>query len=221
MHGEIMDVFELKSVVINSDRRRDGSYKTFEQSMGIFSTRRKAEQFMRGRMVGERYFERFFAFFIFRKELDGGILHPRETVGEFQEAWSYFGDGSLYCHCACDDAGEQSFHGRPARTIRLGKGDLAWFIGHDRIVPCMVSYQPMTNAEYRRRTRELGHDLGLDYMDDSYVVYLYGNNHEHPPAWRLFPFSGSISKHNLGRLLETKKWYDDLDANALRNERES
>ena len=34
-----MNLFELKTVVINGDRRRDGSYKTFEQSMGIFSTR--------------------------------------------------------------------------------------------------------------------------------------------------------------------------------------
>ena len=216
-----MNLFELKTVVINGDRRRDGSCKTFEQSMGVFSTRRKAERFMRGRMVEERYFERIFAFFIYRKELDGGLLHPRNIIGEFLEVWSYLGDGSLYCHCACDDAGEQAFHGRAARTIRLGKGDLAWYMGHDRIVPCMVSYQPMTDVEYRKRARKLGHDLGLGYMDDSYVVYMYGNNHEHPPTWRLFPFFGSLSKHNLKRLLETKKWYDDLDAKALQNERKS
>ena len=49
-----MNLFELKTVVINGDRRRDGSCKTFEQSMGVFSTRRKAERFMRGRMVEER-----------------------------------------------------------------------------------------------------------------------------------------------------------------------
>jgi len=172
-------------------------------------------------MVEERYFERFFAFFIYRKELDGGLLHPGKIIGAFLEAWSYLGDGSLYCHSACDDAGEHTFHGRPTRAIRLKKGDLAWYLGHDRIVPCLVSYQPMTDVEYRRQTRKLGHDLGLDYLDDSYVVYMYGNNHEHPPTWRLFPFSESLSQHNLNRLLETKKWYDSLDAIALQNERKS
>ena len=216
-----MNLFELKTVVINGDRRRDGSYKTFEQSMGIFSTRSNAERFMRERMVEEKYFERVFAFFIYRKELNGALLHPGKTIGAFLEAWSYFGDGRLYCHCACDEAGEQPFYGRSTRTIRLRKSDLAWYMGHDRIVPCMVSYQPMTDVEYRKRARELGHDLGLDYMDDSYVVYMYGNNHEHPPTWRLFPFFGKLSNHNLKRLLETKKWYDDLDAKALQNERKS
>ena len=216
-----MNLFELKTVVINGDRRRDGSYKTFEQSMGIFSTRSNAERFMRERMVEEKYFDRVFAFFIYRKELNGALLHPGKTIGAFLEAWSYFGDGRLYGHCACDEAGEQPFYGRSTRTIRLRKSDLAWYMGHDRIVPCMVSYQPMTDVEYRKRARKLGHDLGLGYMDDSYVVYMYGNNHEHPPTWRLFPFFGSLSKHNLNRLLETKKWYDDLDAKALQNERKS
>ena len=104
-----MNLFELKTVVINGDRRRDGSYKTFEQSMGIFSTRSNAERFMRERMVEEKYFERVFAFFIYRKELNGALLHPGKTIGAFLEAWSYVGDGRLYCHCACDEAGEQPF----------------------------------------------------------------------------------------------------------------
>ena len=85
----------------------------------------------------------------------------------------------------------------------LKRGELAWYMGFKRIIPCIVDILPMTDVEYRRRARKLGQDMGLDYSDDSYLVYLCGKGeqdpmamHEHPLTWMLFPYFGDISKRN-------------------------
>ena len=45
--------------------------------------------------------------------------------------------------------------------------------------------------------------------DDSYCVFLYGNDHDHPLTWRLFPYFGNLSKRNAQRLLKSKQWYEN------------
>ncbi|MBQ7177246.1 MAG: hypothetical protein IJS08_07505 [Victivallales bacterium] len=197
-----MDVFELKAVVLG-EKCRDGSYDVYKRQLGIFSSRRKAEKFMPIIIEKEKKYTRFFAFFIYRRVLDEGLHGPFDIISEFHEVWSYQGDGSFYCHGACDDTCERHFFGRDASTIMLKKGELAWYMAYDKIIPCIVSILPMTDVEYRRRVRELGHDMGLDYSDDSYLVYKCCKgepdlmvSHEHPVTWELFPFFGSLSKRN-------------------------
>lgn len=198
-----MDVFELKAVELHGKKCRDGSYDVSRRQLGIFSSRHKAERFIQIIIEKEKEYTQFFAFFICRRVLDEGLLGPFNTICEFQEVWSYQGDGSFYCHGQCDEACERHFHGRAAHTIMLKKGELAWYMGFDKIIPCVVSILPITDVEYRRRARELGHGMGLDYSDDSYLVYKCCKgepdlmaSHEHPVAWELFPYFGSLSKRN-------------------------
>lgn len=211
-----MDVFELKAVEICGEKRRDGSYDVDERQLGLFSSRQNAESFIRVVIDKEKEYTRFFAFFIYRRILDYGLRGPFESISYFQEAWSYLGDGSFYCHGECDDTCERHFHGRAAQTIMLKRGELAWYMGFRRIIPCIVDLLPMTDVEYRRRAQELGHDLGMDYSDDVYLVYLCGKGepdpmamHHHPMTWMLFPYFGDISKRNMEFLQAIMKKIDE------------
>ena len=213
------NVFELKSVSFWGSLKRDGSNEMYEQWQGVFSSRRKAEEYMQI-IIEDRANERkqdrdkidwdeeFFAFFIYMKTLDEGLLDPMHEVSLFQEVWSYYGDGSFYCHGSCDDNCRKPFRGRPAKTIHLRVGDPAWYWSHKCITPCIVASLPLTDVQYRRWAKRLGHEVGLDCTDDSYTVFTYDNQHEHPQTWTLFPFFGPISNHNLKRLLATQMEYD-------------
>ena len=202
-----MQIFELKSVEIDGNKSPDGSYTTFESQLGIFDSREKAETFMKIVIEKQKSYCRFFAFFIFEKTLNDGLHGPWKGVCEFQAAWSYLGDGTFYCHGDCDDACEKRFHGRPESTIMLKEGDFAWYLDSKQIVPCLVGGLPMTDTEYQKRVEKLGHDMGLDYSDDCYCVYLYKNNHTHPLTWKLFPYFGNLSKRNAQRLLKSQQWW--------------
>ena len=150
---------------------------------------------------------RFFAFFILEKTLNDGLRGPWKGICEFQAAWSYLGDGTFYCHGDCDDTCEKRFHGRPESTIMLKKGDFAWYLTGNKIIPCLVGSLPMTDTEYQKKVEKLGHDMGMDYSDDCYCVYLYGNNHTHPLTWKLFPYFGNLSKRNAQQLLKSQQWW--------------
>jgi hypothetical protein len=203
-----MQIFELKSVEIVGTKSPDGSYKTVESQLGIFDSRQKAEAFMKIVIENQKSYSRFFAFFIFEKTLNDGLHGPWKGISEFQAAWSYLPDGTFYCHGDCDDICEKRFHGRAENTIMLKEGDFAWYLNRNRIVPCLVGSLPITDMEYQKYVEKLGHDMGLDYSDDSYCVYLYGNDHDHPLTWRLFPYFGNLSKRNAQRLLKSKQWYE-------------
>ncbi len=209
------NVFELKAVILSPPMCRDGSYHTYNKEMGVFSSRHKAETYMQlmikqmeQRQKDKETDDEFFAFFIYLKTLDEGLLDPKHEVSEFQEVWSYYGDGSFYCHGSCDENCRKPFRGRLARTIHLRVDDPAWYWSHNCITPCIVSHLPLTNVGYRRWAKRLGHDVGLDCTDDCYTVILYDNQHAHPQTWELFPFFGPISRRNLNRLLASQKEFD-------------
>lgn len=200
-----MQIFELKSMEIDSNKSPDGSYKTVESQLGIFDSQQKVEAFMNIVIKNQKSYSRFFAFFIFEKTLNDGLCKPREGICDFQAAWSYLADGTFYCHGDCDDACEKRFHGRPESTIMLKEGDFAWYLDRKQIVPCLVGGLPMTDMEYQKHVEKLGHDMGMDFSDDCYCVYLYGNNHTHPLTWKLFPYFGNLSKRNAQRLLKSQQ----------------
>ena len=202
-----MQLFELKSVEIDGNKSPDGSYKIYESQLGIFDSRQNAEAFMKIVIENLKSYCRFFAFFILEKTLNDGFHGPWKGISEFQAAWSYLGDGTFYCHGDCDDTSEKRFHGRPESTIMLKEGDFAWYLDRNQIVPCLVGGLPMTDTEYQKQVEKLGHDMGMDYSDDSYCVYLYGNNHTHPLTWKLFPYFGNLSKRNAQRLLKSQQWW--------------
>lgn len=205
-----MQLFELRSVSRSGNKRPDGSYGAFERELGIFDSVEKAESFMRLIIGKESDYSDFHCFVIYEKTLNGGLSGKWDTVCEFQSVRSYLSDGTLYCDSPYDDGCEKPFRGRPAETIKLKAGDLAWYWWYDRIIPCLVGYLPLTDAEYRQQFEKLGHDLGLDYSDACYTVYLGGNDHEHPECWRCMPYYGKISKRNLQRLYASRKYWQTL-----------
>ena len=91
-----------------------------------------------------------------------------------------------------------------AGSIRLKVGDLAWSWWYGRIIPCLIGALPFSDVRYQERIRELGHEMNLDYTDDSYMVYT-GHGHEHPECWRCLPYYGKISRRNLQRLYADKR----------------
>ena len=153
----------------------------------------------------------FFAFLIYERQLN--VLSLKED--DIQAVTSYLADGSFYCHSLCDETCEKPYKGRPVESIKLKKGDLAWYWRWGNIEPCLVECLPYTEEEYAAFCRERGHSPDdpdfhpFDYSDDCYLVYNYGHDHNHPKCWDLFPFNDTITKRNMDRLLATKKWWDD------------
>ena len=200
-----MQLFDLKSISRSGNKHQDGSYEVFKRDLGIFDSVEKAERFMQLIIDRESAYYDFHCFVIFEKTLNGDLGKKWDTVCEFQSIRSYLPDGTLYCDSPYDDGCEKPFCGRPEETIKLKAGDLAWFLDRDRIRPCLVAILPFTDTFYRKKVEEDGHEMGLDYTDDSYKVYTCGNGHEHPECWRCMPYYGKISKRNLQRLHACKR----------------
>ena len=206
-----MQIFELKSITRSSNKHPDGSYEVFERELGVFDKLEKAEAFMRmfiDKVKNEKYghYSEYHCFVIYEKTLNRGLSRKWESICEFEGIRSYLPDGTLYCDSPYDDACEKPFRGRPAETIQLKIGDIAWFWWYDRISPCLVALLPFTDVYYQKRVKELGHEMGLDYSDDCYMVYTCDRGHEHPECWRCMPYYGKISKRTLQRLYARKMW---------------
>ena len=200
-----MQLFELISVKIRSNKNADGEYETYEQCLGIFDAVASAERFIQI-IIGKEisYGDKVFCFIIYEKTLNDGLRPDWQEVSEFQAVWSYLPDGTLHCHGSCDDTCTKPFTGRPADKIPMRVGELGWMYTCGKIVPCLVGILPMTDVEYRKREAALGHSLHFDFVDDSYLVYDY-SFHEHPQTWRVFPYFGTISKRNMNRLLRSRE----------------
>ena len=195
-----MKLFQLKAISRAGNKRADGSYAAFERELGIFGSVEKAERFMKLVIDREGGYAEFHCFVIYEKILDRGWSEKSGTVCEFESVRSYLADGSLYCDSPYDDAGEKPFLGRPAETIKLEVGDLAWCWRRDCIYPCLVSELPLTDVLYRQWA-----GTELDHSDDCYLVHTCDTGHEHPECWRCLPYYGKISKRVLDRLRASEK----------------
>ena len=205
-----MQLFELKSITKSGNKRSDGSYEAYEQALGVFDSVENAETFMRMyidkvKSLSAHWYSEFHCFVIFEKTLNRGLSAKWDSVCEFESVRSYLPDGTLYCDSPYDDACEKPFRGRSAETIRLKVGDLAWCWWCGGIHPCLVAALPMTDVRYQECVRNYGRELGLDYTDDSYTVYLGGYGHDHPECWKCMPYYGKISKRSLQRIHSAKR----------------
>ena len=203
-----MQLFELKAISCSGNKRADGSYAAFERELGIFGSVEKAERFMKLVIDREKEYSSFHCFVVYEKTLDRGVSAKTGSVCEFEAVRSYLADGSFYCDSPYDDACEKPFRGRPAETIALKVGVLAWCWRHDRIYPCLVAELPLTDVRYRQWAEKLGHEPELDHSDDCYLVYTCGMGHEHPECWRCLPYYGGISKRVLKRLYACRERID-------------
>lgn len=200
-----MQIFDLKAVTVVGNKASDGSYKTYEYSLGIFDCVSAAELFLHIHIAEEQKNNpRFFGFFLYEKTLNGGLHEDWGKLCYYQSVWSYLPDGTLYCYSPYDTTCKKPFRGRPAETIPLPVGELAWWWDGSRICPCVVEILPLTDVEYAKRAESLGGDCGYDFTDDCYLVDMYPRTHNHPATWALFPYFGTLSKRNLDRI----RWHD-------------
>lgn len=203
-----MEIFQLKSLEITGRKNCNGSYKVWEDDLGLFDSKEKAEKAVRD-AVRERRWSRFFAFFIYERQVNRPCLNG----DGYRAVTSYLADGTCFCYSPYDAACEKPFKGRPTESIKLKIGDIAWCWRWDYIEPCLVGSLPYTEEEYAAYCKERGHSADdpsyhpFDYSDDCYLVYTGNNDHEHPPCWQVFPFSDSLTERNKERLLASKKWW--------------
>lgn len=201
-----MQLFELKSISRRGCKLSDGSYEVYEQELGIFDSVENAETFMKLVIDKEKKYSQFHCFVIIEKTMNRGLSKKWDNVCEFEGIRSYLPDGTFYCDSPYDDACEKPFRGRPAETIKLKAGELAWYWAGGRIIPCIVAAPPMTDVYYQERVKKCGEELGLDYTDDAYTVFPCDNGgHEHPECWRCVPYYGKLSKRNLQRIQANKR----------------
>jgi len=213
-----MKLFALKELTYWGNKKADdGSYRCSELDCGVYSSLKRAKETMYS-LIGDKVSSERLGFWIFERVIDEGKVGPFDGFCLYDSVRAYYADGRLMCYSPYDEACRREFRGRDPGSVPVKNGELAWWADGGSITPVLVGAGPVTKARWQdmaRRAKERGdgygkgRKTGLDYSDDCYYVYEYDKGHGHPPIWCLFPYFGKISKRNMGRLLKTKKWYDD------------
>ena len=216
-----MKVYLLKVVEIPARKNTDNTITSWEWELGVYDSVKKAEEAIRDYVMYDGAVERIFGFFLYEKILNVGLRKKHKPYGtvvcirEYESVRSYLADGTFWCYYPYPRLphganSEMKFRGR---TVKLKKGDLAFYVCGETITPCIVAETPPTPEDWERErtiTRDGCQDRwsGWHYSEDRYSVYEYGNGRPQPMPWEVFPFFGTISKRNLSRLLKTKEWWE-------------
>lgn len=211
-----MKIFTVKELSYWHNKDAEGAYRFSECDRGIYSTLKRAKETML-ELARESCKERI-GFWIFERIVDQGRVGRFDAFCLYESVRAYYSDGRLMCYSPYDEACRREFRGRDSASVPVKDGELAWHVGGGTMSTVLVGAGPVTKEEWQaiaQRAEKRGFPFGrrrktgLDYSDDCYYVYKYDGGHDHPPIWCLFPYFGKISKRNMGRLLKTKKRYDD------------
>lgn len=219
-HGVMKTVFELERCYLKKGRMREHGFVRpagFDQ-MGYFSTRKKAEKFMR-QCASDSYYSDTFAFYITERVVDGVRFTTRFAR---KSCYSYTADGTLNDYT--DVGSTARYYGRTPDRIHFQPGDIVEMVAYDEIWLCIVAGTPRTVEEcqkyqelcteklrkylHREPTkREIALDYPLDDTDDTYSVLLhYGDGaHEHPSPVSLFKTTRKITKAQRELLLSLRQ----------------
>ncbi len=175
--------------------------------MGYFSSRKKAEMFMK-KYVADFHDDDTYAFFITENVVNGVRFTTRFAR---KSSYSYTADGSLNDYS--DVASNARYYGRTADRIHFQIGDIVEKVGYDEVELCIVAAIPRTVEQcrvYMERCKErlrkylnreptkheIAYDYPLDDTDDTYCVLLhYGDGaHDHPSPVSLFKPTRKITK---------------------------
>lgn len=106
--------------------------------MGYFSTRKKAEKFMR-QCVADSYYSDTYAFFITERVVDGVRFTTRFACKSY---YSYMADGILNDY---SDVGSMArYYGRTPDRIHFQVGDIVEMVAYGEIQLCIVAGTPRT-----------------------------------------------------------------------------
>ncbi|MBO4503342.1 MAG: hypothetical protein J5730_00825 [Bacteroidales bacterium] len=188
--------------------------------LGFFSSRKKAEKFMR-QYIADTCDPNTFAFFIFEDMVDGVRYSTRFAC---KSRYSYTADGKLNDYSDVSTNGKARYYGRTPDRIRFQPGDIVEVTDYDGIELCIVAAPPRTVEEcqammeccrehlrkylHREPTpQEVAADYPLDDTDDTYcVLQHYGDGaHEHLPPISLFKPTRRITKAQRELLLSLKQ----------------
>jgi len=204
-------IFQLSAIVPRGVKNSNGSIDTFERDLGVYDSVAASEAILANILAKGKGRESFFAFYLKERSVNAGLVGPFGKISEWESIRSYFADGRLNCLSECDEACVKEFTGRDARSIRYSVGDIVWVRQYNRLMPMMIGGLPMTKTEYRSHKAKWKNDQipyrGGDWSDDCYYTYGYGHDHDHPACWDVFPYIGTISRHNRERLEKCRDWY--------------
>lgn len=208
-YGVMKTVFELERCYLEKGRMREHGFVRpagFDQ-MGYFSTRKKAEKFMR-QCASDSYYGDTYAFYITERVVDGVRFTTRFAR---KSCYSYTADGTQNDYSNVGSTAR--YYGRTPDRIHFQAGDIVEMVAYDEIWLCIVAGSPRTVEEcqkykelcserlrkYLQREptkREIALDYPLDDTDDTYSVLLhYGDGaHEHPSPVSLFKPTRKITK---------------------------
>ena len=213
-------IFKLERCFLKKGRMREHGFVKpagFDH-MGYFSTRKKAEKFIR-QCVSDSYYSDTYAFFITERVVDG-VRYA--THFACKSSYSYTAEGILNDYT--DVGSNARYYGRTPDRIRFQAGDIVEMVAYGEIQLCIVAGTPRTVEEcqkyqelceerlrkylHREPTkRETALDYPLDDTDDTYCVLLhYGDGaHEHPSPVSLFKPTRKITKAQRDFLLSLRQ----------------
>lgn len=219
-YGIMKTVFALERCYLKKGPMREHGFikPVGFNHMGYFSTRKKAEKFMR-QCVADSYYSDTYAFFITERVVDGVRFTTRFACKSY---YSYTADGTLNDY---SDVGSMDrYYGRTPDRIHFQAGDIVEMVAYGEIQLCIVAGTPRTVEEcqkyqelcaerlrkylHREPTkREIALDYPLDDTDDTYSVLLhYGDGaHEHPSPVSLFKPTRKITKAQRELLLSLRQ----------------
>ena len=177
--------------------------------LGFFSSREKAERFMR-QYIADSLDTSTFAFFIYENTVDGVRYSTRFAC---KSRYSYTADGKLNDYSEVSTDGRARYYGRTPDRIRFHRGDIVEVTDYECVQLCIVAGPPRTVEEcqdmmerckerlrkYLNREptpKEVAADYPLDDTDDTYcVLEHYGDGaHYHPSTISLFKPTRKITK---------------------------
>ena len=213
-------VFALERCYLKKGRMREHGFvrpADFDH-MGYFSTRKKAEKFMR-QCASDSYYGDTFAFYITESVVDGVRFTTRFAR---KSCYSYTADGILNDYT--DVGSTARYYGRTPDRIHFQAGDIVEMVAYGEIQLCIVAGTPRTVEEcqkyqelcterlrkYLQREptkREIALDYRLDDTDDTYCVLLHHGDgaHEHPSPVSLFKTTRKITKSRRELLLSLRQ----------------
>ena len=183
-------IYEAYRIERESSRHgRDFSMKVETKSIGVFSSKKKAEKAIK---MSVRDFDKagdwvygLCGFYVEEILLDR-ILSEKDAWSRICEAkWSYTKDGEPFSYSPFStDWKEGGYSGTPEDAIRFKTGDWAWMHGYGRFVPVKVLEPPYTPERWKKKF-----NFASDASDDCYLV-IAPDMHDHPQTLALFPMNG-------------------------------
>lgn len=158
-----------------------------DHNLGLFTTRKKAEAFIR-HYLKEIDYEAWLGFILEERPLD---LTSKQKYCYMYNSASYDAKGKLITTSIYDDPLAPPFRGRK-KQIPFKEGDVVLVPWGDCAVPSLLVSLPPDEKWWRKRMSPMATG---DWTDDAALTVSWKSGHDHPSATSIFYYPGAVPQY--------------------------